>query len=123
MLWHSATWNTTSSGKEPVMQPQPTEARPSRPPIQQVATGTVAGGIGQGVSTLVIGANPQLTWLAPGVGAAGAGGVRGGLGRGRRGGRPGGASGGAEGLARAGLGPVDAERVADHVADVGRAVA
>src|SRR3989304_38869 len=34
-----------------------------------------------------------------------------------------GASRGAEGLARAGLGPVDAERVAEHVADVGRAVA
>jgi len=52
------------------MQPQPTEARPSRPPIQQVATGTVAGGIGQVVSTLVIGANPELIWLAPVIGTA-----------------------------------------------------
>src|SRR3990172_6365385 len=111
------------------MQPKATtEARPSRPPIQQVATGTVAGGVGQGVFTLVIGANPELLWLARGGG--GVGGCAGtGAGmtlrlwirRTRR--RPRGASRGAEGLARAGLGPVDAERVADHVADVGRAVA
>src|SRR3972149_3651450 len=70
MLWHSATWNTTSSGKEPVMQPQPTEARPSRPPIQQVATGTVAGGVGGGGSTLVIGAHPAPSWPAPVIGTA-----------------------------------------------------
>lgn len=53
--------------------PLTVDPRPSRPPIQQAATGTVAAGIGQAVSALVIASNPELILLAPIFGTAATG--------------------------------------------------
>ena len=46
------------------------DPRPSRPPYQQAATGTVAAGIGQAVTTAIVASNPELIFVAPVIGTA-----------------------------------------------------
>ena len=46
------------------------ENRPAVTPFRSMATGTVAGAIGQTASTLIVAANPELAVFAPVIGTA-----------------------------------------------------